>query len=110
MNTDRDWEKWGQIEPYFGVFSAEQYLLKNISDDAKASFFQSGVNHINHVMATCRKHFDPDFSPSRALDFGCGVGRLVVPLSGIVHEVVGVDVSISMLLEARKNCEELCPA
>ncbi len=42
---------------------------------------------------------------ARALDFGCGVGRLVIPLSKIAESVTGVDVSESMLNEAISNCD-----
>ena len=30
-------------------------------------------------------------SPKRILDLGCGHGRLVVPLAGAGHEIVGLD-------------------
>ena len=39
------------------------------------------------------------------LDYGCGVGRLVVPFSKIGAHVVGMDVSESMLEEAKINCD-----
>src|SRR5262249_37962087 len=40
------------------------------------------------------------------LDFGCGVGRLTIPLARVCQSVVGVDVSDGMLAQARKNSEE----
>ncbi len=39
------------------------------------------------------------------LDFGCGVGRMSVAFAQSAEEVVGVDVSPSMLEEARANLE-----
>jgi SAM-dependent methyltransferase len=47
----------------------------------------------------------PDFQPARVLDYGCGVGRLVVAFAGRANEVVGVDISRGMLAEARENCK-----
>jgi len=41
----------------------------------------------------------------RALDFGCGVGRLLIPLADRCEEVTGVDISPSMLAETRRNCD-----
>lgn len=38
----------------------------------------------------------------RALDFGCGVGRLSQALSGYADEVIGVDIAPSMLDTARE--------
>src|SRR5262249_15948332 len=47
------------------------------------------------------------FEPRRVLDFGCGVGRLVIPLAKRCGQVVGVDVAQSMLAEARSICGKL---
>lgn len=106
MNTDHEWEVWGKNDPYFGVLTDEKYRSKNITEVSKADFFESGAIHVKHVLSVCRKHFDPDFAPKRVLDFGCGVGRLVIPLAEIADEVVGSDISEAMLIEARKNCKE----
>ncbi len=106
MGTDQAWEKWGSQNPYFGVITDEKYRNENISAASKEEFFLSGTHHVEHVLNVCRQHFDPDFSPQRVLDFGCGTGRLVIPFASLASEVVGLDVSPSMLAEARRNCEE----
>jgi 2-polyprenyl-3-methyl-5-hydroxy-6-metoxy-1,4-benzoquinol methylase len=106
MNTDYAWEKWGKKDPYFGVITDEKYRSINITEKTKSDFFESGAIHIEHVLSVCKKHFDFNFLPKRALDFGCGVGRVLIPLSTIADEVVGLDVSDSMLQEADKNCKE----
>jgi SAM-dependent methyltransferase len=59
------------------------------------------------VLQTIRTAFHFDFVPERTLDFGCGVGRLVIPFARAGSNVVGVDISRSMLAEARRNCEQL---
>lgn len=106
MNTDIEWEKWGKQNPYFAVLTDKKFRNNNLTDDLKSEFFESGKNHITHVLKVCRDRLDHDFSPKRALDFGCGTGRLVIPLAGIADHVVGLDVSDSMLKEAQKNCED----
>jgi len=53
-----------------------------------------------------REHFNPNYPFRQALDFGCGVGRLVIPLADVAESVTGVDISEAMLHEARKNCQE----
>jgi SAM-dependent methyltransferase len=105
MGTDKDWEKWGATDPYFGVLSTEKYRAGRFDPSARREFFASGEAHVERVIRTIRDQFDSRFTPSSALDFGCGVGRLVVPLAAIVDQVVGVDVSASMLSEARNNCD-----
>lgn len=106
MGTDAEWEKWGRKDPYFGVITDDKFRSHEITEEAKEEFFKTGRIHINHVMEVCRQHIDPSFSPKRALDFGCGTGRLVIPLAEIAGHVVGLDVSESMLKEAFKNCDK----
>jgi 2-polyprenyl-3-methyl-5-hydroxy-6-metoxy-1,4-benzoquinol methylase len=106
MNTDIEWEKWAKQDPYFGVILDEKFRSRNLTQQAKAEFLESGKNDVNHVLAICKRYFDNGFSPKRVLDFGCGVGRLVIPFAEIAEQVVGLDVSESMLEEARKNCSE----
>jgi SAM-dependent methyltransferase len=105
-NTDRDWELLGQEDPYFGVCTHPKFRRDNLNEHHREDFFSSGRNHIAKVMETIRTHFDPAFTIKRALDFGCGVGRLVLPLSDVAGEVTGVDVSPAMLSEAQKNIEQ----
>jgi 2-polyprenyl-3-methyl-5-hydroxy-6-metoxy-1,4-benzoquinol methylase len=106
MSTDAEWEKWGQKDPYFGVLTHDKYRSQNITEEAKKEFFESGRSYISHVLEVCRQQFDRGFTLKRALDFGCGTGRLVIPLAGIAEHVVGLDVSDSMLKEAFKNCNK----
>jgi cyclopropane fatty-acyl-phospholipid synthase-like methyltransferase len=39
-----------------------------------------------------------------ALDFGCGTGRVMIPMAAHFEKVIGVDVAPAMLAEAEKNC------
>ena len=56
------------------------------------------------LFATVQRHLDARFEPQTALDFGCGVGRVLVPLASRCREVLGLDVSATMLEEARQSC------
>ena len=103
--TDGEWEKWGRDDPYFGVLTDGKFRMVNLTDANRAEFFRSGSEYIDGVLRTVRSHIDPAFRIRRALDFGCGVGRLVIPLSKVAEHVTGLDVSDSMLAEARRNCE-----
>jgi 2-polyprenyl-3-methyl-5-hydroxy-6-metoxy-1,4-benzoquinol methylase len=106
MSTDTAWEEWGRRDPYFGVITDPKFRSVGIDENAKKEFFASGEYHVHGVLSTIRKHIDPSFAPRTVLDFGCGVGRLLIPFAKIAEDVVGVDVSSTMLEEARRNCDE----
>ena len=103
-NSDKDWERFGKTDPYFAVLTAPEFHGR-LSEQERAKFFQSGETHIDTILSIIRERLDPSFAPARALDFGCGVGRLLLPLARRCREVMGVDVSTSMLAEARRNCD-----
>jgi len=105
MSTDIEWEKWGRQDPYFGVITWDMFRNSKLDERSIAAFFDSGQMHVDYVLRSCRHYFDPTFSPRRVLDFGCGVGRLLIPFAAVSQQVVGVDVSPSMLAEAQRNCE-----
>lgn len=103
-NTDRVWRHYGSTDPYYGVLTADAFRADAITDELRQHFFEIGSRFIADMLEEVRRCLDPEFSPSRALDFGCGVGRLTIPLSRVCAEVVGVDISDAMLEEARRNC------
>ena len=103
--TDSAWERYGREDPYFGVLADEKYRRPRLTEANRIEFFEGGTTHVADAIATVRRHIDPEFQIDRALDFGCGVGRLVIPLAAVARQVTGVDVSKSMLEEARRNCD-----
>lgn len=104
-NSDTDWILWGERDPYFAVITDDRFRGGNLTPEAKAIFFESGRAHVEYMLGNCRRLAGADFKPRSAVDFGCGVGRVVVPLSAHCEHVVGIDVSPAMLLEAQNNCE-----
>lgn len=102
-NSDQNWEAFGKTDPYFGVISEDRFQQDRLDANAKEDFFAGGEEHIAGVIETIRRTVAPDFAPTRCLDFGCGVGRLVIPLARRFPEVVGLDISDSMLAEAKQN-------
>ena len=105
MSTDIEWEKWGKTDPYYGVLTDPRFRSTALNEEARTAFFDSGRRHVSHALEICRRFVEPTFRPRRVLDFGCGVGRIAIPLSEIAEAVVGMDVSPSMLAEARANAQ-----
>jgi SAM-dependent methyltransferase len=103
--SDRAWERMGAVEPYYGVKPERGYLKRNLDEASRAEFFRTGEYQIQQTFRAIRERFDPDFNPKRALDYGCGVGRVLVPLARQAKQVVGCDVSAAMLNESKANCD-----
>lgn len=106
MTTDIAWEEWGRKDPYFGVITDPKFRRAELTDAARNEFFESGRAHVDYVLRMIRQYISSSFQPTSVLDFGCGVGRLLVHFAPTAAEVVGVDVSTSMLEEAQRNCDE----
>jgi SAM-dependent methyltransferase len=105
-DTDREWELWGKTDPYFGVLSAPRFRLGAMDEQSRQEFFASGRRHVDHVMEVIRQRLRPDFTPARVLDYGCGVGRVVLPFAESFASATGVDISSAMVQEAAKNASQ----
>jgi 2-polyprenyl-3-methyl-5-hydroxy-6-metoxy-1,4-benzoquinol methylase len=105
QDPTRQWELFGQKDPYYGVLTDTRFKREVLGQDARERFFASGDQQVQTLLADARALAGPDFSPESTLDYGCGVGRLLIPLAALAQRVVGVDVSTAMLAEARRNCE-----
>lgn len=102
--SDEAWEKYGVLDPYYGVYTDDKYRARNLDESTLAEFFRTGEEDAEYILGNIRRYLDAAFEPKRALEFGCGVGRITIPMARICPEVVGVDVADSMLEEARRNC------
>ncbi len=101
----REWEHFGAKDPYYWVTTFEKYRDEVLSEERISDFFNESKDYVCKLLTVIEKHISPNFKPSRVLDFGCGVGRVSIPLAEVADEVIGLDISKTMLAEARKNKE-----
>jgi SAM-dependent methyltransferase len=104
-DSDASWENYGKRDPYYGVLSDNKFRNQNLSESVLAAFMQSGETHIDDAVKFAESNFGP-LRRGRALDFGCGVGRLVLPLARRFSHATGLDISDSMLAETRRNAAQ----
>jgi ubiquinone/menaquinone biosynthesis C-methylase UbiE len=103
--TDADWKEWGERDPYFAVVTHDQFRKDRFAENT-SEFFETGERDVELAIVQANRSGAP-IKTSRALDFACGVGRLLAPLAGRFDEVVGLDISEGMMREARKNASSL---
>jgi ubiquinone/menaquinone biosynthesis C-methylase UbiE len=108
MPTDplhaRDWEEMAAIDPLWAIMSAPE---KRFGSWEINEFLRTGQEEIAGLMQSADALTLPH-QRRRAIDFGCGVGRLTRALHDYFPECHGVDISRGMLQRARElapGCE-----
>jgi len=96
-DTDKDWKRIAEADPFWGVLSQESYHMDVMNAEKLEEFMATGTGYVNNLLSFVRKHFMSEFAQTRVLDVGCGVGRLVIPLAKVFKEAVGVDIAPAML-------------
>ena len=99
-NDRRDWEALGRNDPLWGVWSDPARRGGGWAGHEQ-EFFDAGAGEVAGVLAAGRRH-DRPLAHRRALDFGCGVGRLSRALTEHFDEVLGLDLSHTMVERARQ--------
>ena len=94
----RAWEDWGSVDPLYAVLTDPKY--RGNGGDIN-EFLASGEEFVSNVVAQC-DGLGLAKSHERALDFGCGVGRLTAPLSARFETMIGLDISQNMVDRARE--------
>ena len=95
----RTWERLGRSDPLWAVLSDP---AKRHGGWDEAGFFATGESDVENSLGIL-KELGVELKFGTALDFGCGVGRLTRALSGRFDKVLGLDVSASMIDEARRR-------
>jgi ubiquinone/menaquinone biosynthesis C-methylase UbiE len=103
----QEWEELANVDPLWAILTAPERRGGGWELD---EFFETGEAEISEVLKAVDDLGQPVLR-GRALDFGCGVGRLSRALSMRFREAVGLDISEGMVKLARElnddrpNCE-----
>ena len=92
------WNALGQREALGSILSRPD---KEPGGDID-TFFETGRSDVARIMANVDR-LAPSLSKRRALDFGCGIGRLTLALTDHFDEVRGIDIAESMIARARQR-------
>lgn len=88
------WEERAGEKAYWWVLTTDESKDKN-------TYYATGKKEIEHHVLPYLHGRDP--KKMRALDIGCGTGRITRHLAGVFGEAVGIDISEEMLRQARED-------
>jgi SAM-dependent methyltransferase len=95
-DLQRHWNEWGRRDPYWAIISRPDRRGNRWDLE---EFLQTGIDEIDELLEWLRE-LHVTVRPGRALDFGCGVGRLTQALARTFAECDGVDIAPSMIERA----------
>jgi SAM-dependent methyltransferase len=104
----REWDELAALDPFWAVLSEPEF--SGDQGEQLRRFFETGEGEVSGSLDIGRELGLPERF-ERALDFGCGLGRLTRALGSRFESCVGVDISARMLDAARRlnanvpNCE-----
>lgn len=99
----RNWDGLGRVDPLWAILAYPE-RHRGGWDGHEDDFFATGRQAVDEVVAMLGRVCAMPTSTQRAMDFGCGAGRLTQGLAGHFERVDGVDIAASMVeLASRHN-------
>ena len=94
-----NWDAFGKSDPLWAILADPTKMHGKWTRD---EFFKTGEDEISVVMRHIGS-LNIDIPRRRALDFGCGIGRLTQALCRHFEECCGVDIAPSMIMLANRH-------
>ncbi|MDP8982055.1 MAG: class I SAM-dependent methyltransferase [Acidobacteriota bacterium] len=98
-SLQRNWQLFGSTDPFWAIITDP--LKKGNRWDVD-EFFRTGVDEAASILALVEA-VRPLPEKLRALDFGCGAGRITQALGAHFAEILGVDIAPSMIALAERH-------
>jgi SAM-dependent methyltransferase len=96
--SQSDWDTFARLDARWAILTRSERKFHRWDDRA---FFATGQQEIDDFLEGLRQRAI-GLARGRALDFGCGLGRLTRALGRHFDRVVGVDISAEMIRQARR--------
>jgi ubiquinone/menaquinone biosynthesis C-methylase UbiE len=94
VKMKKEWNARTKMDPLFVIATGPS--------KSKDSFWKSGVDDCNNILGKDSKRFDKILgnkkpTEMKILEIGCGVGRILVPMSDIFGNIIGIDIASEMV-------------
>lgn len=93
----KNWDEFGRTDPLWAILT---WPGKEDNKWQIDEFFKTGTEEIDLVMRYVQSVYS--ISYGKALDFGCGIGRLTQALTNYFDDVYGIDIASSMIESANR--------
>ena len=84
----------------------ERTPVSGRDEAGRQRFYEHGANELDGIVQRIESLTGVAISSLRAFDYGCGAGRLAVPLAARCEYVYGMDVSAAALAEAERGAKD----
>ena len=87
----KDWELRAKKNPF--------YFIRTVKNQSEEEFWKSGYADRNSILEnkSIKKRYGERFDDLKVLEIGCGIGRILIPMSEKFQESVGIDISQEMV-------------
>lgn len=85
----------------------EATRIEGLSEPELDRYYDAGRQQVNQLAKRIEKYTGCTLDGRRALDYGCGVGRIALPLAERCAHVYGLDVSAAVLRDADRNARRM---
>jgi len=104
IKMKKEWDARAKFDTLFVIATEHS---ENYED-----FWQSGIDDTKSILGLDGSRFEKiihqkDPKKMRILEIGCGIGRLLIPMSKIFGQVIGIDISSEMIHKGKKHIEDL---
>ena len=95
-----EWDERAKIDPLFVITTGHS--------QSEEDFWNSGIDNSKKILGIENQRFqkitqNKDPSKMQILEIGCGIGRILIPMSKIFGECIGIDISSEMVQQGQKH-------
>lgn len=100
IDSNKEWRKWGEIDPLFGVTSWPNKERDSSNPWTDQEFYQLGESDWKDFSRRWEMY---GVNRESCLEIGCGAGRITMQLALYFDQVHAIDVSEKMIEYAKKH-------
>ena len=100
IKMKKEWDARAKMDPLFVITTGHS--------QSEEDFWNSGIDNSKKILGIENQRFqkitqNKDPSKMQILEIGCGIGRILIPMSKIFGECIGIDISSEMVQQGQKH-------